>query len=191
MSPRRFKNSRFDVIGGAIYFLSTVSILPRCSAGVSLLSAASLTDFAAIFAREFAACWYSLFMESYLSLAMAVAFFLLCLGFAKGGGVGAVSSERQVRQQQQQQAQRARSQRQQQQRRGGRGDAAELGGSSGGGGGVVPARKRSPVVGPLVKLRTGGSTNQLLVALAHAGAHLSLAIVLLLLLELGVEVCIK
>jgi hypothetical protein len=42
-----------------------------------------------------------------------------------------------------------------------------------------------------VKLRTGGSSTQLLVALLHAGVHLSLAVVLLLLLELGVEVCIK
>jgi hypothetical protein len=52
-------------------------------------------------------------------------------------------------------------------------------------------KRSSPVVGPLVKLRTGGSSTQLLVAALHAGAHLSLAVVLLLLLELGVEVCIK
>jgi hypothetical protein len=194
---RRFKNSRFDVIGGALYFLSIVSILPRCNAGLALLSSTSLWDFAAVFLQEFMACWYSLFMESTLSLFMACAFFLLCLGFAKGGGVGAVSGERQ----EQQQAQRARSQQQRAQRQG---SEAQAGGS----GGAAPAagvagaavkssagsgkqKRRSPVVGPLVKLRTGGASNQLLVAMLHTGAHLSLAIVLLLLLELGVETCIK
>lgn len=198
----RFKNSRFDVIGGAIYFLSIVSILPRCNAGLALLSSTSLWDFAAVFMQEFMACWYALFMESTLSLFMACAFFMLCLGFAKGGGVGAVSGERQ--EQQQAQAQRARSQRQQQQaQQGGEGAQATSGAAAapaaaGAAGAAVKGttssskqKRRSPVVGPLVKLRTGGSTNQLLVAALHTGAHLTLAIVLLLLLELGVETCIK
>lgn len=198
----RFKNSRFDVIGGAIYFLSIVSILPRCNAGLALLSSTSLWDFTAVFIQEFMACWYALFMESYLSLIMACAFFLLCLGFAKGGGVGAVSGERA----EQQQAQRARNQRQQQraQRQGSdvNGAGAATGtapaAAAGAAGAAVKGstscskqKRRSPVVGPLVKLRTGGASNQLLVAMLHTGAHLSLAIVLLLLLELGVETCIK
>lgn len=190
---RRFKNSRFDVIGGALYFLSIVSILPRCNAGLALLSSTSLWDFAAVFLQEFMACWYSLFMESYLSLFMACAFFLLCLGFAKGGGVGAVSGERQ----EQQQAQRARSQQQRAQRQGSGGGAAAAPAAGAAGAAVKSSassgkqKRRSPVVGPLVKLRTGGTSNQLLVAMLHTGAHLSLAIVLLLLLELGVETCIK
>jgi hypothetical protein len=197
------------VIGGAIYFLSIVSILPRCNAGLALLSSTSLWDFMVVFTQEFMACWYSLFMESYLSLLMACAFFLLCLGFAKGGGVGAVSGERA----EQQQAQRARNQRQQQraQRQGSdvngtgaaaaaaaAGTAAPAAATAGAAGAAVKGstsgskqKRRSPVVGPLVKLRTGGASNQLLVAMLHTGAHLSLAIVLLLLLELGVETCIK
>lgn len=179
-----------------------MSILPRCNAGLALLSSTSLWDFTAVFAQEFTACWYALFMESYLSLIMACAFFLLCLGFAKGGGVGAVSGERA----EQQQAQRARNQRQQQraQRQGsdvngagaatGTAPAAAAGAAGAAGKGSTSGSKqkrRSPVVGPLVKLRTGGASNQLLVAMLHTGAHLSLAIVLLLLLELGVETCIK
>lgn len=197
----RFKNSRFDVIGGAIYFLSIVSILPRCNAGLALLASTSLLDFAAVFSQEFMACWYSLFMESYLSLFMACAFFVLCLGFAKGGGVGAVSGERQ--EQQQAQAQRARTARSQQ--RAQRQESAPSGAAAapaaaaaGAAGAAVKSstssskqKRRSPVVGPLVKLRTGGTSNQLLVAMLHTGAHLSLAIVLLLMLELGVEICIK
>lgn len=183
------------MIGGAIYFLSIVSILPRCNAGLALLSSTSLWDFGAVFMREFAACWYSVFMESYLSLGMSCAFFLLCLGFAKGGGVGAVSGERQV--QQQAQAERARSQQQRGQQHGmGAAPGAQAGAGVGAGGAAGGSsgskqKRSSPVVGPFVKLRTGGSSNQLLYAMLHTGAHLGLAIVLLLLLELGVEVCIK
>jgi hypothetical protein len=190
------------VIGGAIYFLSIVSVLPRCSAGLALLSATSVTDFIVIFLREFAACWYDIFMQSYVSLAVTLLFFLITLGFAKGGGVGAVSGERQqLQQQQRRQRQQALASSQQ----GGSATAQKsfVAASSGSGNignatGVGVSRpsgsagkRRSPVVGPLVKLRTGGSSTQLLVALLHAGAHLSLAVVLLLLLELGVEVCIK
>jgi hypothetical protein len=177
-----------------------VSILPRCNAGLALLSSTSLWDFAAVFTQEFIACWYALFMESYLSLFMACAFFLLCFGFAKGGGVGAVSGERQ--EQRQVQAQRARSQ-QQQQGQVGQPPAAGTGAAppaaAGAAGAAVKGstrgdrkqKQRSPVVGPLVRLRTGGISNQLLVAMLHTGAHLTLAIVLVLLLELGVEICIK
>lgn len=179
----RFKNSRFDVIGGALYFMSIVSTLPRCSAGAALLSATSLLDFIQTFTAEFTACWYDIFMNSYLSLITVVLFLLITLGFAKGGGVGAVSGERQQLQREQKR-QRKIHQQQQQQRSAG---YPTVGASC-----VVkrPSR-RSPVVGPLVKLRTGGSSTQLMVALLHAGTHLSLAVVLLLLLELGVEICIK
>jgi hypothetical protein len=192
------------VIGGAIYFLSIVSVLPRCSAGLALLSASSVADFIAIFLHEFTACWYDIFMQSYVSLAVTLLFFLITVGFAKGGGVGAVSGERQqLQQQQKRQRQQAMAGGQQ----GGSSSSAAKGqksftsAGSGSGGAAAGAgtsrpcgaagKRRSPVVGPLVKLRTGGSSTQLLVALLHAGAHLSLAVVLLLLLELGVEVCIK
>ncbi|WIA33540.1 hypothetical protein OEZ86_006664 [Tetradesmus obliquus] len=207
----RFKNSRFDVIGGAIYFLSIVSVLPRCSAGLVLLSAGSVADFIAIFAREFAACWYDILMQSYVSLAVTLLFFLITFGFAKGGGVGAVSGERQQLQQQQkrqrEQALAGGQQNGSNSSNNGQKPAVTAGGAGSGsisagaaaaasGPGAsrpcgAPSKRRSPVVGPLVKLRTGGSSTQLLVALLHAGAHLSLAVVLLLLLELGVEVCIK
>jgi hypothetical protein len=119
-------------------------------------------------------------MESYLSLGTALLFFAVCLGFAKGGGIGAVSGERQQLQQQQKAARSQQLQQQQQQQ-----------GAAATGHQMKSLKRRSPVVGPLAKLRTGGSSTQLLVGSLHAGAHLSLAIVLLLLLELGVEVCIK
>lgn len=44
---------------------------------------------------------------------------------------------------------------------------------------------------PWVSLRLGGLPTRLAVAGGHAAAHLSVAVVLLLLLELGVETCIK
>jgi hypothetical protein len=199
----RFKNSRFDVIGGAIYFLSIVSVLPRCSAGLALLSASSVADFIVIFLREFAACWYDILMHSYTSLAVTLLFFLITFGFAKGGGVGAVSGERQQLQQQQKRALANAQQGSKGQRpphagaasgSGGAGNAAAAAAASGPGASRpagATGKRSSPVVGPLVKLRTGGGSTQLLVAALHAGAHLSLAVVLLLLLELGVEVCIK
>ena len=39
--------------------------------------------------------------------------------------------------------------------------------------------------------RTGGLTTQLIAALAHASAHILTAVVSLVLLELGVETCIR
>lgn len=125
-------------------------------------------------------------MNSYLSLITVVMFFLLCFGFAKGGGVGAVSGERQnLHREQKRQRQLA-----QQQQDGQKGMG--LGTVKGAGmRGFKKCGRRSPVVGPLVKLRTGGGTTQLLVAALHAGTHLSLGVVLLLVLELGVELCIK
>lgn len=182
----RFKNSRFDVIGGAIYFLSIVSTLPRCNAGVALLSATSLLDFISAFVAEFAATWHDILMNSYLSLLTVGLFFLLCLGFAKGGGVGAVSGERQQLQREQKRQRKLAQQQQQLQAGSGSAGVSVMQRC-----GMKKAARRSPVVGPLVKLRTGGTSTQMLVAALHAGTHLSLAVVLLLLLELGVEVCIK
>jgi hypothetical protein len=184
LSPCRSKNSRFDVIGGAIYFLAVVSVLPRCSAGAALLSAASAAEFVAALSAEFVAAWRDILMSSRLSLVTAVAFFLVTLGFARGGGVGAVSGEIAARQRQQAAARR-RALRDAQ--KSGVGSAPAARGQGGGG----QPRRRSPVVGPLVRLRTGGLLTQLTVAALHAGAHLSLAVLLMLLLELGVELCIK
>ena len=43
----------------------------------------------------------------------------------------------------------------------------------------------------LLRGRTGGLTTQLIAALAHASAHILTAVVSLVLLELGVETCIR
>ncbi len=43
----------------------------------------------------------------------------------------------------------------------------------------------------LCRGRTGGLTTQLTAALAHASAHIFAAVVSLVLLELGVETCIR
>ena len=180
-----FKNTRFDVIGGAIYFLSVVSLLPRCELGVSLLEASTPQEVLWGFIGVYQRCCATIVMDSYLSLATVLLLFFLILGFAKGGGVGAVAGE---------------------QPRGPemhvtKGTAAAGGASSGHGrrsssGGTILGiglgkNGRGSVLGPLVTLRTGGFTTQLLVAFVHCSVHLMVAITLLLLLELGVETCIR
>jgi hypothetical protein len=165
------------------------------------------------FGAAFLQAWSDLLLSTYLSLATAVGFYFVCLGFARGGGVGAAPAERDG---------------------GGGGPAPAW---QGGGG---SRRRRGAVVGPIAKLKTGGLSTQvrgaghplgtmdafafstpapsaglrrrprpaldapravpclsvhpppqLLVAAVHAGAHLSLAITLLLLIELAVEMCIR
>ena len=106
-------------------------------------------------------------LHSYLSLGAASLFFLICLGFARGGGVGAAPAERA--------AAPAPAAKRAAKKRGGGASASS------------PAASR----GPVAKLRAGGFATQLAVAAAHAGAHLSLAVALLLLVEVAVEMCIR
>jgi hypothetical protein len=177
----RFKNTRFDVIGGAIYFLSVVSLLPRCDLGTSILEASTLQEALWGFIGVYQRCWATIVMDSYLSLATVLCLFFVTLGFAKGGGVGAVVGE----------------QPRGPETPGGKGAGVGVAGgrSSSSGGNVLGfglgKRGRGSVLGPLVTLRTGGFTTQLLVALVHCSVHLMVAITLLLLLELGVETCIR
>lgn len=141
----RFKNSRFDVIGGAIYFLSVVSILPRCNSGKAILDASTLLDGLLAFATAFVDCWYAIVMESYLSLFMVVGMFLICLGFARTGGVGACSSKTASS------------------RRPKRASATPFPGATAeavGGAAAAPLSNSELILGPLVKLRTGGAATQ-------------------------------
>jgi len=193
----RLKNNRFDVIGGGIYFLSVVSLLPRCDAGRAMLvrclgvgvgrgggrgegewggggarrfgvgvawavvsrrphrfvrtqlptplppppttnqppkppqDAPTLAAGLKAFAAAFLLAWSDLLLNTYLSLATAVLFFFVCLGFARGGGVGAAPGEREAAPSWQ-------------------GDRGQRGGG----------KRKSGVVGPIAKLKTGGLTTQ-------------------------------
>lgn len=142
-----------------IYFLSVVSIFPRCGAGAAMLDAATPAEALVHFALAFADCLVAIVSESYLSLAMVIATFVIVLGFARTGGVGAAPAA----------AGGARAAAVAAARRrgaagggmvgvesGANGGSPKRGGSvsgSGSGGAFVGSEV---VIGPLVKLRTGG-----------------------------------
>lgn len=147
----RHVNSRFDVIGGALYYLLVVSVLPRCSGVADILDAHSVWEVVRLFANAAGDTVVEIFSQSYMSLAAVAVLFVITLGFAKSGGVGAIN-------------------------------------------GVPPAASRRPEhrgFALAVRARMGGVAAQLAYAAAHTAVHLSAAIALLLLLELGIETVIR
>lgn len=89
----RHVNSRFDVIGGALYYLLVVSVLPRCSGVADILDAHSVREVLRLFA---AAAWNTvveILNYSYISLAALAFLFLVTFGFAGSGGVGAITGK--------------------------------------------------------------------------------------------------
>ena len=96
----RLLNTRFDVIGGALYFALVVSVVPRCGpreeGGVgsseAVLDAKSPAEAARAFAAAVAGAATDIFAESTLSLLALLGLLTLCLGFARAGGVGAFES---------------------------------------------------------------------------------------------------
>lgn len=147
----RHVNNRFDIIGGALYYLLVVSVLPRCTGVAGILDAHSLGEVVTIFAGAFVETVGEIFSKSYISLIALIFLFVVVFGFAKGGGVGAIH-------------------------------------------GIPPSARRKPEYKGFalaVRARAGGASAQLTYAVAHAATHLSAAIALLLLLELGVETVIR
>jgi hypothetical protein len=90
LSTFRHMNSRFDVIGGGLYYLLVVSVLPRCSGVAAVLDAASPAQAARLFAAAAAGTVGEIFATSRASLAALAFLFVLVFGFARGGGVGAI-----------------------------------------------------------------------------------------------------
>ena len=86
----RLKNTRFDVIGGGIYFLLTVSAMPRCAATGRFLEATSLAGGLSAFAAAVLDATTAILTESRLSATVLALFVGLCLAFARAGGVGAL-----------------------------------------------------------------------------------------------------
>lgn len=90
VSTFRHVNNRFDIIGGALYFLLVCSVLPRCSGVHEILEAQTFAEAAGLF---LAAGWdtiIAILSESRVSLAALCATFFIVFGMAKSGGVGAV-----------------------------------------------------------------------------------------------------
>ena len=144
-------NSRFDIIGGALYYLLVLSALPRCSEAGQIFMATSLFEAVELFFQAMLRTLIYIFSRSYVSLCAFIILFFITLGFARGGGVGAIS-------------------------------------------GIPPAARRRPEYTGFalaVKARMGGFSAQLFYATIHAFLHLSAAISLVILLELGTETVIR
>jgi len=86
----RLNNTRFDVIGGGIYFLLTVSVMPRCASTAGILEATSLHGGVSAFISAVVDAGTAILAESRLSATVLVLFVGLCLAFARAGGVGAL-----------------------------------------------------------------------------------------------------
>lgn len=84
-------NSRFDIVGGAFYYLLVVSVLPRCSGISNVLDAHSVAEALTAFASAALDTVAEIFTRSYISLGAFVFLFIIVLGFARSGGVGAIS----------------------------------------------------------------------------------------------------
>ena len=144
-------NSRFDVIGGVIYYVLILSALPRCSEISDVFEASSPLEGLRAFGGAMWSTIIYIFASSRVSLVAFLLLFGIAFAFARGGGIGAIKG--------------------------------------------VPARARGKPEYkgyPLgVKIRLGGLFTQLLCAFAHAMLHLSAAVALLLLLEMGIETVIR
>lgn len=90
----RHMNTRFDVIGGALYYMLVVSAIPRCGRLAAVLDAPSLGAALLSLAGAARDAVADIILESYVSLAAVVAMFALALGFASTGGVGAKGGAR-------------------------------------------------------------------------------------------------
>lgn len=144
-------NSRFDIIGGVVYYLLVLSALPRCTEVAQIFNATSPSEAVGYFLRGIGSTFLYIFSESYVSFFAFFLLFLVVYGFARGGGVGAIH-------------------------------------------GVAPAARRKPEYRGFalaVKARMGGISAQLIYSIVHALFHLTAAIALLLLLEVGIETVIR
>jgi hypothetical protein len=89
----RHVNNRFDVIGGALYYLLVISVMPRCSGISEILDAHSVTQGARLFVGAATDTVVEIFSQSYVSLTALAFLFIIVFGFARSGGVGAISGE--------------------------------------------------------------------------------------------------
>ncbi|KAG2491434.1 hypothetical protein HYH03_010220 [Edaphochlamys debaryana] len=196
----RLRNTRFDVIGGLLYFGLVVSVLPRCSLVGEVLEADTPGRALALLASAYLDTLGAIVGRSYLSAAALLFMFLGAYGLAAGGGagvatgpiegiwnwLGAPSSATKPSSPPSPGPAAA---------SGPEAPAAAAAGAPGSrphpGPGPVPVPVPVPCRPPLLPARLGGWGSQLALAAAHTLTHASCAIVLLLVLELGVETCIK
>ena len=76
---------RFDVIGGMLYFLLVVSVVPRCSRVAEVLDATTPLGAAGLLGTAFLDTLADIVGRSYVSVAALGLFFAIALGMAVGG----------------------------------------------------------------------------------------------------------
>ncbi|KAL4423131.1 hypothetical protein ABPG77_004814 [Micractinium sp. CCAP 211/92] len=86
----RSVNNRFDIVGGLLYYMLVISVLPRCSGLAEVLEAQTLGQAAALFFRAGAAAIATILTESYASLATLLLVFGILFGLCRSGGIGAL-----------------------------------------------------------------------------------------------------
>lgn len=84
-------NSRFDIIGGALYYFLVLSALPRCTEAGQIFRATSLLEAVQLFFKAITSTFIYIFSKSYVSFCAFLILFFIALGFGRGGGVGAIS----------------------------------------------------------------------------------------------------
>lgn len=84
-------NSRFDIIGGALYYFLVLSALPRCSEAAQIFQATSLFEAFELFLKAMISTFTYIFSKSYVSVCAFAILFLIAFGFARGGGIGAIN----------------------------------------------------------------------------------------------------
>lgn len=171
------------------YFLLVVGAVPRCSSTSAILDAPSFTDAVLAFASAAGDALQHIFLESYVSLGACIGLFLALMALAKAGGFGIVEQD----------PGNERS------RKSNPGYAETYKMRSGG----IATQARCFFLWfhallcdfldgrpGHTSINTGGhleflSVGQALVALVHTSVHLSMAIGLMIALDLGIETCIR
>lgn len=165
LSRFRSRNIRFDIVGALWYFLLVVSVFPRCSSVSTILEAPNSLQILTRFLHCFFESFRDIFSESYVSLVALGVLFLATFLFAIKGSVGCAKPPN--------------------------GSSWEEKFRScdkwysGFPDDLLPAASRG------FKARSGGYPMGLLFAFCHTLAHLTIAIILMLVLETGIYTCIK
>mmetsp|Transcript_31178 Transcript_31178/g.92977 ORF Transcript_31178/g.92977 Transcript_31178/m.92977 type:complete len:1354 (-) Transcript_31178:1870-5931(-) len=81
----RLFNTRFDVVGGIVYFLLVVSIIPRCRNIAEILDSDTVLGALQSLLRAYVGALHDIVLESYLSLVVVMLLLLFCYAIAKAG----------------------------------------------------------------------------------------------------------
>ncbi|GMH37404.1 hypothetical protein BSKO_05277 [Bryopsis sp. KO-2023] len=163
LSRFRWKNTRFDVVGALWYFLLVWSVIPCCEAASSILDASNIIAASHRFLMAILSITGLIFSKSYVSLIATIWMFCTAYAFASKGGVGGAQPP-----------------------------AAWTRAFHSGKpwlDGFNSEMREAAFRG--YKVRTGGEGMKLLFATMHTLTHLTVAIFLILVLEIGLLTCMR